>query len=196
MSLIARRTKVLKFRQLIIDTISSAYPNKISIAVIIASARIPIIKEVESNEIIGLLDELVAEGVLIGHENQRYSFNAFHASSLENNMNSEKFFTLPEKELRQIKATESHHDKKLRLLQRRVHTFLQREIQFEQDIVLLKEILPQTFVFDDVRNIIPIPWKMDMRRSNKVYLLQCLIHLIDICFLIQDSHLIHYQRAM
>lgn len=179
MTELSRRTEVLRYRQLVIDTVSSAYPNSVTIAVIIASARIKIVKNVSLEEIETLLQELLAEGILI-KENDRYSFNKTDAGILQNNLTDPSFKEMSDKELRDLQRHETREAKRLRLIQRRVATFLGRQEQFDKDILTLKDVIPEQFTVNTLHHIIPKEWKEDPRRNVSAYLAQCLIYMLDL----------------
>ena len=179
MTELCRRTEVLRYRQLVIDTVSSAYPSSVTIAVIIASARIKIVKNVTLEEMETLLEELLTEGIL-NKEKDRYIFNKQDAGVLQNNLTDPNFKDLSDKALRFLKCTESREAKRLRLIQRRVATFLVRQQQFDQDILILKDVIPDTFTVHTLPKHLPAEWNEDTRRNTSAYIAQCLIYMMHI----------------
>lgn len=175
----ARRTEVLRYRQLVIDTISSAFPSAVTIAVVIASARIKIVRNVTLSEIECLLCELMTEGVLL-KENDRYIFNKANADILQNNLAIENCVHLSDKEMRDMQRNETREAKRLRLIQRRVHTFLSRQAQFDSDVRTLNSLLPSFFTIDMLPKILPEEWQRDSRRNVSAYIAQCIIYLMGL----------------
>ncbi len=181
MTELSRRTEVLRYRQLVIDTVSSAYPSSVTIAVIIASARIKIVKNVKLEEIENLLDELLIEGILT-KDNKRYIFNKKDAGILQNNLTDPSFKDMSDKELRDLQRNETREAKRLRLIQRRVATFLTRQQQFDEDILTLKDVIPDKFTVYTLHSYLPSEWKDDIRRNTSAYLVQCLIYMLHESF--------------
>ena len=112
-----RRTEILRYRQLLIDTISSAFPRKVTLEVLIASARIKIVKDISIQEIKTLIDELVNEGIVCQQKDGSMLFNNATAQLVPNNMTLINTRELSDKELYKLQLEETREQKRLRLIQ-------------------------------------------------------------------------------
>jgi hypothetical protein len=182
-SLLSRRTEILRYRQLVINAVSAAYPNAIGLDVIVTSGRIKTIKQLYLGEVQGLLSELVAEKIFLeqpgnGSAPPMYLFNYGECGSMHHNANRHKL-KMPEREAKVIKSTESMHQKEERLLHRRVHTFSARQNQFLQDVETLLPLLPECpFSASDALGVLPSEWRQHKSRGTVPYLMQCLLCLL------------------
>jgi hypothetical protein len=191
-----RRTEILRYRQLVIDVVAAAFPSFLCVAVIVASARIKIARQLSIQELEFLLSELVSEHVLsFDPSTKNYRFNSETSQSSQTvNIGQEEYIRLPKESFQQPLMTgtkkpffsaqpkeETKAQRHLRLIQRRVTTFLMRQKQFERDISTLSHLLAispnTTFAPEFLLPKLPPEWAMDKRRHLLSYIMQCLLYL-------------------
>jgi len=166
--LLTRRTDVIRYRQLVIDVVASAFPNSLCVPVIIASGRIKIGRQITIAEFDALLSELVSENILFRLECNEYLFNQDHQEMIPSY----------EKVAPSNKHTESFETRRIRLIQRRVQTFLGRQKQFNKDVQTLYHLLPFEFTPQTLLSLLPCEWYQDRRRKIVSYIMQCLLFLL------------------
>lgn len=165
----SRRNLLLWYKQLILDTLSIAKhldpTTFVHCDVVVAATRIKLHRQLDPQEFRELLVELSSEG-LIECDGK---FQLLRAGTFQ-----------PAIQVGEMHSQETEYEKYLRLTERRLKTFLHREMQLRRDMSTLEHLLPPTqFRTKDLR--LPLEWQQDKRRKDESYVAQCLwgLHLAN-----------------